>query len=153
MPDKTIIPVLLDTDIGTNIDDALALAYLLRHPRCELLGVTTVSGDVGRRAACAEAVCEDAGRADVPVRPGAPGPLLIGAGQPAVPLYAAVAARRRTSVAPVPGTAVEFLRQAIRGRPGEITLLTLGPLTNVALLFALDPEIPSMLKSIVSMAG
>src|SRR5688500_14567401 len=68
------IPLLLDTDIGTNVDDALALLYLLRQPRCELLGVTTVSGDVRRRAACAEAVCEDAGRADVPVRPGAPGP-------------------------------------------------------------------------------
>ena len=147
------IPVLLDTDIGTNIDDALALAYLLRHPRCELLGVTTVSGDVVRRAACAEAVCEDAGRGDVPILPGAPGPLLIGAGQAAVPLYAAVASRRRAPVAPAPGTAVEFLRQAVRARPGEITLLTIGPLTNVALLFALDPEIASLLKSIVSMAG
>ena len=40
------IPLLLDTDIGSNIDDSLALAYLLRHPRCDLLGVTTVSGDV-----------------------------------------------------------------------------------------------------------
>ena len=156
MPDADAsrpIPLLLDTDIGSNIDDALALAYLLRHTRCELLGVTTVSGDVVRRAACAEAVCEDAGRADVPVRAGAPGPLLVGAGQAAVPLYAAVAPRRRTPVASAPGTAVEFLRQAVRARPGEVTLLTIGPLTNVALLFALDPEIPSLLKSIVSMAG
>ncbi|MGV3722366.1 MAG: nucleoside hydrolase, partial [Actinomycetota bacterium] len=38
------IPVLFDTDIGSDIDDAVALAYLLRQPRCELVGVTTVSG-------------------------------------------------------------------------------------------------------------
>ena len=145
-------PVLLDTDIGTNIDDSLALAYLLRNPRCDLLGVTTVSGDVAKRAACAEVLCREAGRDDVPVHCGAPGPLLIGPGQAAVPLYAAVAHRpHRTD--PAPGTAVEFLRAAIRARPGEITLLTVGPFTNAALLFALDPEIPSLLKAIVSMAG
>ena len=65
------IPVLFDTDIGTNVDDALALAYLLKQPRCNLLGVTTVSGPVERRAACAAAVCRAAGRADVPIRCGA----------------------------------------------------------------------------------
>src|SRR4051812_46203074 len=48
-PDPRPVRLLLDTDIGSNIDDALALAYLLRHPRCDLLGVTTVSGDVARR--------------------------------------------------------------------------------------------------------
>src|SRR5215210_7957291 len=86
------LPVLLDTDVGTNVDDALALLYLLRQPRCELLGVTTVSGDVRRRAACAAAMCRGAGRDDVPIHCGAPGPLLTGPGQMAVPLYEAVAA-------------------------------------------------------------
>jgi len=149
-------PVLLDTDIGTNVDDALALLYLLRQPRCDLLGVTTVSGDVRKRAACAAAMCRAAGRDDVPVHCGAPGPLLTGPGQSAVPLYEAVAAAGGITGdlgdRPV-GTAVEFLRSTIRARPGEVTLLTLGPLTNVALLFALDPEIPSLLNSVVSMAG
>jgi len=52
------IPVLLDTDIGSDIDDALALAYLLGQPRCELLGITTVSGrDPRIRASLADAVC------------------------------------------------------------------------------------------------
>jgi purine nucleosidase len=145
-------PLLLDTDVGTNIDDSLALAYLLRHPRCDLLGVTTVSGDVARRAACVEVLCREAGREDVAIHCGAPGPLLIGPGQSAVPLYPGIAHRPHRADRPV-GTAVEFMRRLIRERRGEITLLTIGPLTNVALLFALDPEVPSLLKSIVSMAG
>ena len=69
-----------------------------------------------------------------------------------MPLYASISHRPHRHH-PTPGTAVEFLRSAIRRRPGEITLLTIGPFTNVALLFALDPEMPSLLKAIVSMAG
>jgi purine nucleosidase len=146
------LPVLLDTDIGSNIDDSLALAYLLRHPACELLGVSTVSGDVVTRAACAEVLCREAGREDVPVHCGAPGPLLSGTGQSAVPLYPAIAHRpHRTDR--TPGTAIDFMRWAIRARPNEVTLVTIGPFTNVALLFALDPELPSLLRSVVSMAG
>lgn len=148
------VPLLLDTDIGTNVDDALALLYLLRQRRCELLGVTTVSGDVRRRAACADVICRAAGRDDVPVHCGAPGPLLTGPGQPAVPLYEAVARFEHAPPQSRPvGAAVEFLRETIRRRPGEVTLLTLGPLTNLALLFALDPEVPALLKGVVSMAG
>lgn len=149
---KGPVPLILDTDIGANVDDSLALAYLLRHPRCELLGITTVSGDVAKRAACAEILCREAGREEVPIHCGAPGPLLIGPGQTAVPLYPSVANRPHRADRPV-GTAVEFMRSTIRARPGEITLLTIGPLTNVALLFALDPGLPSLLKSIVTMAG
>lgn len=144
--------LLIDTDIGSNIDDSLALAYLLRHPACDLLGVATVSGDVAKRAACAEIICREAGREDIPIHCGAPGPLLYGTGQSAVPLYPAVAHRpHRTDRAP--GAAIEFMRSLIRARPNEITLVTIGPLTNVALLFALDTELPSLLKAVVSMAG
>ena len=146
------VPILLDTDIGTNVDDALALAYLLGHADCELLGISTVSGDVRRRAACAEALCEAAGREPIPIHCGSPGPLLTGPGQPAAPLYESVKHRRPRLDRDL-GTAVEFLRATVRSRPNEITLLTIGPLTNVALLFALDPEVPSLLKAIVSMAG
>jgi purine nucleosidase len=146
------IPVLLDTDIGSDIDDAVALAYLLRQPRCDLLGITTVTGDVRQRAACAEVLCRAAGRPDIPIHCGAEKPLLFGPGQPNVPQYEAI--RRRSIRRDWPAnTAVEFMRQTIRSRPGEITLLTIGPLTNIALLFALDPEIPSLLKRLVSMAG
>lgn len=145
------IAVLVDTDIGSDIDDALALSYLLRQPRCELVGVTTVSGDVAKRAACARALCEAAGRAEVPIHHGASEVLLFGPGQPEVPHYPAIADRMGATDAP--RDAVEFLRQTIRARPGEITLLSIGPFTNIALLFALDPEIPTLLRSFVSMAG
>lgn len=49
--------ILLDTDIGGDIDDAVCLAYLLRESRCELLGITTVCGQPQRRAAVADAIC------------------------------------------------------------------------------------------------
>ena len=64
------IPLLFDTDIGSDIDDAVCLAYLLRQPRCELLGVTTVSGQPRARAALADAVCQAAGRRDIPIHAG-----------------------------------------------------------------------------------
>lgn len=146
------IPILFDTDIGSDIDDAVALAYLLREPRCELVGVTTVTGDTAKRSALVEIVRRAAGRDDVPVHRGAERVLLHGPGQPDVPQYDAVASRPHTLDRP-PDTAVAFLRDTIRARPGEITLLTVGPLTNVALLFSLDPEIPSLLGGFVSMAG
>ena len=146
------VPLLLDSDIGTNVDDALALAYLLRQPRCELLGITTVTGDVARRAACAEVICKAAGRDDVPIHCGATKPLLFGPGQEPVPLYEAIRAHPHGLDSPT-NAAVDFLRHTIRRRPGEITLLTIGPLTNIAILFALDPQTPSLLRQIVSMAG
>ncbi len=146
------IPILLDTDAGSDIDDAVALAYLLRQPRCELLGITTVSGDVQQRAAICEVVCAAAGRLDVPIHVGRREPLLDGPGQPKVPHYAAISDRPHR-LDHEENKAVEFLRETIRSRPGEITLLTIGPYSNIALLFALDPEIPFLLKEIVSMGG
>ncbi len=62
--DPAVLPVLLDADIGSDVNDALALAYLLRQPRCELLGVTTVTGEQERRALLADALCRAAGRDD-----------------------------------------------------------------------------------------
>ena len=146
------IPILLDTDIGSDIDDAVALAYLLRQPQCQLLGITTVTGDVAKRCACAEVVCAAAGRRDIPIHAGRSAPLVPGPGQPAVPQYAALEAMPHRRDWPA-NTAVGFLQRTIRAYPGAITLLTIGPLSNVALLFALDPEIPLLLKQIVSMAG
>src|SRR5204862_1648209 len=84
------IPILLDTDIGSDIDDAVALSYLLRQPRCELVGITTVTGDVAQRAACAEVLCRAVDREDIPIHCGASKPLLYGPGQPNVPQHAAI---------------------------------------------------------------
>jgi purine nucleosidase len=152
MPSEDRVPVILDTDIGSDIDDAVALAYLLRQPRCELLGVTTVTGDVLQRAAICDVICREAGRADVPIHPGAGRVLLHGPGQPRVPQYDAIADRPHRSDFP-PNTAIDFLRRAIRERPGEVTLLAIGPLTNLALLFATDPEVAGLLKQVVLMCG
>lgn len=148
--------ILLDTDIGSDIDDALCLAYLLAHPRCDLAGIATVSGEPMRRAAIASALCRAAGK-DVPIHAGSPRPLLTDQRQPHAPQADALAVDgrirwpHRTDFPP--GTAVEFLRRAIREDPGNLTLLAIGPLTNLGLLFRIDPEVPSLLKRLVLMCG
>lgn len=146
------IKILLDTDIGNDPDDAVALAYLLDSKRVDLMGITTVSGDVNRRAACAQVIRDAAGRADIPIHPGTSNVLFTGPGQPMVPHYEAIADHPHDTDWPE-HSAVEFLRQTIRDNPGEITLVCTGPLTNIALLLAMDHEIPSMLRSLVTMNG
>jgi purine nucleosidase len=146
------IPVLLDTDIGSDIDDAVALAYLLHEPRCDLLGITTVTGDVQKRAAIAEIVCRASGRSATEIHCGRRNVLVNGPGQPDVPHYDSVAHLPHKLDRPE-NTAVDFLRSTIRSRPGEVVLLTIGPLGNIAALFALDPEIPFLLRGIVTMGG
>jgi inosine-uridine nucleoside N-ribohydrolase len=146
-----MIRILLDTDIGSDIDDAVGLAYLLANPACELLGITTVSGEVQQRAALASALCKAAGKS-IPIFPGRDQPLLGTQKQPHAPQ--AVALNRWPHAADFPeGQAVEFLRRTIRAYPGEVVLLSIGPLTNVAALFAADEAIPGLLKGLVSMCG
>jgi len=146
------LPVLFDTDIGSDIDDAVALAYLLKQPRCELVGVTCASGDQVNRAKLADLVCQAAGRTDVPIHRGPEPSLLRGVTQPRAGQAAALPKWPHREDFP-PATAIEFMRQTIRARPGEITLLSVGPMTNIGLLFATDPEIPSLLKDYVLMGG
>lgn len=145
------VKLILDTDIGSDIDDAICLAYLLARPDCELLGITTVTGQAVERAKIASALCRLAGR-DIPILPGVESPLLIPQRQPEAP-QAAVLANWPHDTAFPQGQAVEFLRQTIRQFPGEVTLLTIGPLTNIALLFKVDPDIPALLRALVMMAG
>lgn len=150
MLEKT--PIILDTDIGSDIDDALCLAYLLHQPQCELLGITTVSGEPLQRAMLADAVCKAVGRSDISIHPGCEQPLVIEQRQKIAP-QKEVLGRWSHRQDLEPNSAVRFLRDMIRSRPGEITLLAIGPLTNIGLLFRLDPEIPSLLKSLVLMGG
>ncbi|MAS38178.1 MAG: nucleoside hydrolase [Anaerolineaceae bacterium] len=145
------IKVLLDTDIGSDIDDAICLAYLLAHPDCELLGITTVTGEGIQRAQLASALCRLAG-VEVPIYVGAQSPLLIDQRQPHAPQAAALENWPHETDFPQ-GQAVQFLQRTIRENPGEVVLLTIGPLTNAALLFATDPEIPALLKGMVLMGG
>lgn len=143
--------LLLDTDIGSDIDDAVCLAYLLANPACDLLGITTVSGEAQARARMASAMCKVAGR-QIPIYPGRDEPLLIAQQQPHAPQAAALS-RWPHEVDFAQGQAVEFLRQTIRAHPGEVVLLAIGPMTNVAALFAADAEIPALLKGLVLMCG
>ncbi|MBI1281768.1 MAG: nucleoside hydrolase [Anaerolineaceae bacterium] len=143
--------VVFDTDIGSDIDDAVALAYLLAHPDCELLGITTVSGEPEKRAQMASAQCKVAGK-QIPIYPGIEQPFLIAPKQPKCPQAAALSRWEYDHDFPL-NEAVDFLRSTIRANPGEVTLLATGPMTNIALLFALDPEIPKLLKQLVMMVG
>ena len=143
--------ILLDTDIGSDIDDALCLAYLLANPACDLLGITTVTGDTVERAQLTSALCRVAGRR-VPIYPGRRLPLLIPELQPRVQQAGALARWAHDTEFPR-GEAVEFLRRTIRAHPGEVTLLCIGPMTNVAALFAADEEIPALLGALVLMCG
>ena len=146
--------VLLDTDIGSDIDDAVCLSYLLAEPRCELLGVTTVTGQPQVRAALVDAVCRAQGRDDVVIHAGTESALLGPTPQPAVP-QSAILDRfdHRPAREFAPNTAIDFLRDTIAGAPGEVTLLSIGPMTNVALLFATYPDVASQLAGLVLMGG
>jgi purine nucleosidase len=143
--------ILLDTDIGSDIDDAVCLAYLLSQPECDLLGITTVTGEGQARAMMASALCKLAGK-QVPIYIGAEEPLLIKQRQPKAPQAAVLDKWAHDTEFPR-GEAIEFLRKTIRQHPNEVVLLTIGPMTNAALLFASDPEIPRLLKGLVMMAG
>jgi inosine-uridine nucleoside N-ribohydrolase len=143
--------ILLDTDIGTDIDDAVCLAYLLAEPGCELLGITTVTGEAEKRARMASALCRVAG-VPVPIYPGAEAPLLVPQKQIHAPQAAVLDRWPHTKRFPQ-GEMITFLQQTVRAHPGEVVLLTIGPLTNIALLFKTDPEIPKLLKALVQMCG
>ena len=143
--------IILDTDIGSDIDDAICLAYLLANPDCQLLGITTVTGEGEKRAQMASALCQIA-RQEIPIFIGAEEPLLVAQRQPQAPQAAALLDWSRDIGFPR-GEAIAFLQETIHEHPGEITLLTIGPLTNIALLFKTDPEIPALLKGLVMMAG
>jgi len=147
------IPLWLDTDIGSDIDDAVALAYLLREPRCRLLGLSTVTGPVADRARVASALALAAGRPDLPIFPGY-SDTLSGPGQPQCPQAEVLPqVKHRPDFRPDPDAALAALLAAARNRPGSLTLLTIGPLSNVARFFQAAPQLPALLKEVVLMAG
>lgn len=146
--------VILDTDIGTDPDDTLCLTYLLKQADCDLLGVTTVGRDVTTRAQFAEVFTRHFGAGEVPIRAGAEHPYILTEywyhhqlSQMNLLDYASV----HTEYAP--GRAVGLLRDLIRSHPGEVTIVAVGPLTNIGLLAASDPETASMVNGVVAMAG
>jgi purine nucleosidase len=153
MPNDSIKEkILLDTDIGSDIDDSLCLAYLLNQEQCDILGITIVSGDSMNRAKLASVILKAAGRDDIPVYPGVEQPMLVPQKQPVANQAGYLSKWPHETKFPE-GQAIEFMRRNIRENPNEITLLGIGPLTNIALLFAVDPGIPALLKRLVIMCG
>jgi len=150
--------VIFDTDIGGDVDDAMALAYLLCSDRCELLGVTVEAwgGNGPRQAEIVSTVCRDLGR-DVPVFIGPGAGNLLGRryeSKPAKPpRYWPVVKNRPHETFTPRNDAVDFLRRTIRANPGEVTVVATGHFTNLGALFTLDPELPALLRRLVLMGG
>lgn len=143
--------IILDTDIGSDIDDAVCLSYLLAEKECDLLGIITVHGDTKVRAKLASVLVKASGK-DIPIFCGLEKPLL-GPNPP-------------KTINQEPGLEglsydeefkglewIEFVKNTVYENPGEISLLAIGPLTNVAVLFTLYPETAKMLKRLVIMGG
>ena len=153
---RGVIPLILDVDTG--IDDAMALLYAAASPDAELIAVTCVGGnvDAGQVEHNTRAVLELAGRPDVEVALGRTRPLVRpvettpethgprGLGYAALPEPTTALSQRHA--------ADLFIEQAAR-RPGEITLVTLGPLTNLAVALLREPALPRLLNGWVLMGG
>jgi len=141
------LPVILDTDIGTDIDDAFALALIMNSPELELLGVTTVSDDTAARARIAAKMLWEAGGKwrQVPVVAGVPGPKQD--------INQAPWADGFVGPQILKESAVDFLRGKFHRYPGEITLIAIGELTNVAALLKADPLVAKKIKRIALMGG
>lgn len=139
------IPVIVDMDIGDDIDDAFALGVLLNSPEIEIVGITTAWGDTALRVRLLERMLRETGHAGIPVAQG------IATTSPQ-PFTQSRYAQR--GVAPAaPTAAVDFLLQQIRQRPKQLTLVALGPLTNVGAAIARDPATFRQLKQVVMMGG
>ncbi len=143
--------VLLDFAIGTEIDDAIALAYLLANPECELVGITTSCGESIKRAEMASVLCRAAGK-KVPIHAGCERPLLIPQMETTAP-QAAILPHYEHDTGFAPNTAIPFMQKVIRENPGEVTLLAVAPMTNLGLLFAMDPELPELLDGLYLLCG
>lgn len=150
------IPIILDVDTG--IDDAMALALVLRSPELELVAVSTLAGNVGvdKTTANTLAVLDHLGADDVPVHRGASRALVrphadatyfhdaSGLGSAQLP-----ASKRGTEALKGPAAIVKYATE----RPGEITLICTGPLTNLAIALNVAPELPGLLRQVIVMGG
>jgi len=158
---------ILDTDIGDDIDDAFALALVLKSPELRLLGVTTAFGDTGLRARLAERFLRSTGHLFIPVSSGVPTKADNVFTQSAYALfpdadceillrssYSEDAKRYEECVrSSKKHEAVDFLLREIGWHPGEITLIAIGPLFNIQAAIERDPDTFRKLKRVVMMGG
>jgi purine nucleosidase len=138
--------VIIDTDIGDDIDDAFAIALALRSPEIEILGVTTNLGDTEARAKIADRLLGEAGHPDIPVAAGAPTPPKAKLNQQRYGESGHLAKKSHPD-------AVTFLLEQIRKHPGEVTLIAIGPLMNLGAAIDKDPATFRKLERVVLMGG
>ena len=143
-------PVLLDTDLGSDVDDAIALALLLACPELELVALTTVAGDVVGRAQASARLLACGGATGVDVCVGAPDALVR---QKRFNANAIPVDDYPGSPAPVSDEpAAERIVRAAREHPG-LELFLIGPMTNLAHALALDPDLPERVARLHVMGG
>ena len=136
--------VIIDTDIGDDIDDAYALTLALHSPEFEILGVTTAWGDTALRAQLAARLLAAAGASKIPIQTGVPTHSKSDFSQRA---WAAAGA------APAHGNAVDFLLSQAKRYPHQITLIAIGPLTNLGAAIDRDPSGFRLFNRVVLMGG
>jgi len=141
------VPVIFDTDIGTDIDDAYALAALIHRPELDLRGVTTVSSDARARARLAAKLLHVAGERWSRV------PVYAGTSTPVQYMKQVDWARGFTAPNLHDSGAIEFMRREINARPGQIVIIAVGELTNVAALLNAEPGIAKKIHAISLMGG
>lgn len=139
------IKLILDTDIGADIDDAFALAYIGSHPQVDLLGVTISHGNTRRRAGIACKFLHRMGRAEVPVA--------VGRSTSDVIDYQSVWSEDFILKQPVEMSAVEFIRQQAEKYPQQIVFLGIGPPVNLADFLRAYPQVKRPFKRVVLMSG
>jgi inosine-uridine nucleoside N-ribohydrolase len=150
------IPVIMDVDTG--VDDAVAIALATRLPELDLIGVTTVAGnvDVEKTTENSLRVLAALGCSSTPVYRGMSRPLARAFHDASEFHGASGLGDAEFPPSPVHGqaeTAPEFIVRTVRERPGEITLIPVAPLTNIAVALALEPELPRLVKRVVIMGG
>jgi len=148
--------VIIDTDPG--VDDAFALLLAMRSPELKIEGITAVAGNVPLELTLPNALrmVEIAGRTDFPVAAGAKSPLtrrLVTAAYAHGENGLGGAVFPEPKIKPVAEPAAEFIRQIVRKYPGEVTLITVGPLTNVATALNMDTALASLIPKLVMMGG
>ncbi|WP_369134590.1 nucleoside hydrolase [Modestobacter sp. I12A-02662] len=157
--DRAGRPLKMVLDCDTGVDDTLAILYAALHPAVELVGVGSVWGNVDVETATRNSLhtVHMAGRPEVPVARGAAGPLT---GAPAVFAYhvhgrdgQGNAGTGRTVGEPVAETAAEQIIRLARAHPGEVEVVAVGPLTNLALALGLCPELPELVSGVTIMGG
>jgi inosine-uridine nucleoside N-ribohydrolase len=158
MRDSQHFKVIFDTDPG--VDDAMALCFALAHPRIELLGITTVYGNVTVDQATTNALyLTQLAGCDIPVAQGAGKPLVKRGEAPPDFIHGADGLGNLPSRSPASRaqadrrSAAQFIVDCARAQPGQITLVPVGPLTNIAEALQLEPQLPELVKNIVLMGG